>query len=137
MSADDLEVAREFLAALALAAQTGDRDSLYPFLASDVEWATPKRDLAEIDAVHEELTIGGTGLESDGRLATFLATRTRSVKCESTEKILTGAFRNGPAWIRTRDQRVMSLPLSREPQRPDETFTCPSYAFALASFARI
>lgn len=51
MSADDLEVAREFLAALALAAQTGDRDSLYPFLASDVEWATPKRDLAGIDAV--------------------------------------------------------------------------------------
>jgi hypothetical protein len=44
---------------------------------------------------------------------------------------------DGPAWIRTRDQRIMSLPLSREPQRPDETFTCSSYVFALASFARI
>jgi hypothetical protein len=56
MSADDLEAARRFLAALATVANTGERQLLYPFLAADVEWVTPQRALAGIDEVREELT---------------------------------------------------------------------------------
>jgi ketosteroid isomerase-like protein len=56
MSADELDVAAQFLAALAAAAKTGDRDPLYPFLAADVEWLTPKRDLLGLDDVRENLT---------------------------------------------------------------------------------
>jgi hypothetical protein len=56
VSADDLELARTFLAALARVANTGERELLYPFLAEDVEWLTPRRDLAGIDEVREELT---------------------------------------------------------------------------------
>lgn len=56
MSAHDLELAREFLTALAVAARTGEREGLYPFLAADVEWVTPQRDLTGIDAVHDQLT---------------------------------------------------------------------------------
>jgi hypothetical protein len=43
---------------------------------------------------------------------------------QSAVVALSGAFLNGPAWIRTRDQRIMSLPRRREPPRPDETFPC-------------
>jgi hypothetical protein len=56
MSADDLEIARQFLSTLATVANTGERELLYPFLAADVEWVTPRRDLAGIDEVREELT---------------------------------------------------------------------------------
>jgi ketosteroid isomerase-like protein len=56
VSAGDLAVARQFLEALAAAARTGDRNGLYPLLAPDVEWVTPKRDLGGIDAVREQLT---------------------------------------------------------------------------------
>jgi hypothetical protein len=56
MSADDVEIARRFLSVLATAANTGERELLYPFLAADVEWVTPRRDLAGIEEVHEELT---------------------------------------------------------------------------------
>jgi hypothetical protein len=56
MSADDLELARRFLSVLATVANTGERELLYPFLADDVEWVTPRRDLAGIDEVREELT---------------------------------------------------------------------------------
>jgi ketosteroid isomerase-like protein len=56
MSTDELEVAQRFLAALAAAAKTGDRDSLYPLLASDVQWLTPKRDLVGLDDVRDNLT---------------------------------------------------------------------------------
>jgi ketosteroid isomerase-like protein len=56
MNSDDLDVARHFLEALAAAAATGDRQALEPFLAPDVEWVTPKRDLAGIEEVHEQLT---------------------------------------------------------------------------------
>ena len=41
MSADDLAVARQFLAALAAAAKSGDHEGLSPLLAADVEWLTP------------------------------------------------------------------------------------------------
>jgi hypothetical protein len=56
MSDDDLTVAKEFLAALATAAKTGEREALFPLLAPDVEWFTPKRDLAGLDEVREQLT---------------------------------------------------------------------------------
>jgi len=56
VSAVDLEVARQFLAVLATVANTGERELLYPFLADDVQWVTPQRDLAGIDEVREELT---------------------------------------------------------------------------------
>jgi hypothetical protein len=56
MSADDLEVARQFLSALASAAKTGDRGGLYPLLDPDVWWLTPQRDLRGIDEIREQLT---------------------------------------------------------------------------------
>lgn len=56
MSADDLQLAKEFLDALAAAARTGDRDGLYPFLAHDVEWLTPKRDIHGLDEARDQLT---------------------------------------------------------------------------------
>jgi ketosteroid isomerase-like protein len=56
VSADDLKLAGQFLSVLATVANTGDRERLYPFLATDVEWLTPRRDLSGIDEVREELT---------------------------------------------------------------------------------
>ena len=56
MSADDVELATRFLERLALAARTGDREPLYPFLAPDVEWETPQRDHRGIDEVRAQLT---------------------------------------------------------------------------------
>jgi hypothetical protein len=56
VSADDLQIAKEFLETLAAAAKTGERDALYPFLAPDVAWLTPQTDLHGIDEVRERLT---------------------------------------------------------------------------------
>jgi ketosteroid isomerase-like protein len=56
MSAEDLELAEQFLSALANAAETGDRDALYRFLDTDVTWLTPQRDLRGIEEVRNELT---------------------------------------------------------------------------------
>ena len=58
MPAEDMEVAGQFLAALEAAAQSGDREAVYPLLAPDVEWVTPKRILRGIDEIREELTWG-------------------------------------------------------------------------------
>lgn len=58
MGADDLEIARRFRIALEAAAKSGDREALYPFLAADVEWVTPKRTLHGLDEVKEELIWG-------------------------------------------------------------------------------
>jgi ketosteroid isomerase-like protein len=58
MGADDLEIARQFRIALEAAAKSGDREVVYPFLAADVEWVTPKRTLHGIDEVREELIWG-------------------------------------------------------------------------------
>jgi ketosteroid isomerase-like protein len=38
------------------AAESGDREAVYPLLAPDVEWVTPKRTLRGIDEIREELT---------------------------------------------------------------------------------
>ena len=56
VSADDLQIAKDFLETLAAAAKTGERDALYPFLAPDVAWLTPQTDLHGIDEVREGLT---------------------------------------------------------------------------------
>ncbi len=56
MSTETAEIATAFLAALEVAAKTGDRDSVYPFLAPDAEWVTPQRDLAGVDEIRRELT---------------------------------------------------------------------------------
>jgi len=56
MTADDLQVAREFLETLAVAAKTGERDELLPLLTADVAWLIPQTDLHGIDEVREGLT---------------------------------------------------------------------------------
>jgi ketosteroid isomerase-like protein len=56
--ADELELASRFRSALETAAKTGDREPVYPFLAADVEWVTPKRTLRGIDEVREQLIWG-------------------------------------------------------------------------------
>jgi hypothetical protein len=58
MSARDLELARQFMESLQAAAQTGDKEPVYPYLASDVEWVTPMRTLDGIDSVREQHTWG-------------------------------------------------------------------------------
>jgi len=67
MSADDLDCAKQFLEALAAAAKTGDRDGIYPFLAADIEWVTPQRELHTVEEIRDELTWlkPGTHLELD------------------------------------------------------------------------
>jgi hypothetical protein len=56
MSAGDLEIVNHFLAALADAAETGNRESIFPFLATGVEWVTPQRTLRGLDEVRADLT---------------------------------------------------------------------------------
>jgi hypothetical protein len=58
MSTDIDEIATDFLTALEAAAKTGERDSVYPFLAAGVEWVTPQRNLVGLDEVRRELTWG-------------------------------------------------------------------------------
>ena len=58
MTSDDIEIASRFLEALEEAAQTGDREAVYPFLAPDVEWVTPKTTLSGIDQVRTQLIWG-------------------------------------------------------------------------------
>jgi hypothetical protein len=54
MSADDLQIARQFGSALEGAAKTGDWTAVYPLLAADVEWVTPKRTLTGIDELEHD-----------------------------------------------------------------------------------
>jgi ketosteroid isomerase-like protein len=56
VSTDDLELAGRFLAALASAAKSGDRDPLYAFLAPDVEWVTSQREVRGIEEAREQLS---------------------------------------------------------------------------------
>ena len=58
MPTENVNVAGQFLAALAAAAESGDREAVYPLLAADIEWVTPKRTLKGIDEIREELTWG-------------------------------------------------------------------------------
>src|SRR5262245_21782291 len=54
VGADELALARDFLATLAEAARTGDRAPLAPFLRDDVEWEMPQRTLHGVDEVLRE-----------------------------------------------------------------------------------
>jgi ketosteroid isomerase-like protein len=58
MQPGELELATRFRNALELAAQTGDWSEVYPCLADDVEWVTPKRTLVGIDEVEHDLIWG-------------------------------------------------------------------------------
>jgi ketosteroid isomerase-like protein len=57
MSERDLDLARQFLDALAVATMTGDAEAIYPLLAPDVEWLTPQRDLRSLGEVRERLSM--------------------------------------------------------------------------------
>jgi hypothetical protein len=82
VSADDIEVARAFLAALATVANTGERQLLYPFLAADIEWITPRRDLDGIDEVRgAHLDHGARELQP-------------GVRCEADERSRRGTHRH-------------------------------------------
>ncbi len=54
MSPADLEIANRFGTALEGAARTGDWTAVYPLLADDVEWVTPKRTLKGIDELEHD-----------------------------------------------------------------------------------
>jgi hypothetical protein len=56
MGAEDIEIAQQFLDALAIAAKTGARDPVYALLAPDVEWVTSMRALRGIDEVRDQLS---------------------------------------------------------------------------------
>ena len=56
MTGDDVDVARAFLEVLRAARQTGDRSALFPFLAEDVKWLTPQRDVRGVEAARDQLT---------------------------------------------------------------------------------
>ena len=56
MSDRDLDVAREFLGALAVAAKTGKSEAIYPLLAPDVEWLAPQLALRSVAEVRERMT---------------------------------------------------------------------------------
>lgn len=56
MSDRDLETANRFLAALATAAESGDRERVVPFLNAEIEWVTPKRTLRGIEEILTDLT---------------------------------------------------------------------------------
>jgi hypothetical protein len=58
MGAGDLELATRFRVGLEEAAKTGDWTSVYPLLAPDIEWITPKRTLTGIDEVEHDLIWG-------------------------------------------------------------------------------
>jgi hypothetical protein len=55
MSDRDLEVAREFLDALAVAARTGESEAIYPLLDPDVEWLTPQFALRSVGEVRKRM----------------------------------------------------------------------------------
>jgi len=55
MENDELAIARRFATALEEAAKTGDWREVYPCLAAEVEWVTPKRTLSGIDEVEHDL----------------------------------------------------------------------------------
>lgn len=58
MSSGELALAGRFRLALEEAAKTGDWTGVYPCLAPDVEWITPKRTLTGIDEVEHDLIWG-------------------------------------------------------------------------------
>ena len=57
MSGRELELARQFLDALAVAATTGDSSGIDAFLAEDVDWLTPQVSLHGIREVHDRFSL--------------------------------------------------------------------------------
>jgi hypothetical protein len=56
MTSGNAPIAKEFFSALEVAAKTGRWDAVYPLLAPDVAWVTPKRTLTGIEQVRNDLT---------------------------------------------------------------------------------
>ena len=87
MRAEDVEVAGQFLAALEEAAESGNRESVYPLLAPDIEWVTPKRTLRGIDEIREELTWGSPpeNLDLEFQAGDWVDLGDRGVACDVHE----------------------------------------------------
>jgi len=51
----DVQLAREFLDALAVAAATGEAEAVYPLLAPDVDWSAPQLALRGVEQVRERM----------------------------------------------------------------------------------
>jgi ketosteroid isomerase-like protein len=64
VSAEDVEVARRFNAAIDVAFETGDRDVVYAFFADDIEYTTPHRTLRGLSEVREKLKWGSRDKEN-------------------------------------------------------------------------
>jgi hypothetical protein len=64
VSAEDVEVAERFRAAVGAAFATGDREGVYALFADDIEYTTPRRTLRGLDEVREKLSWGGGELEN-------------------------------------------------------------------------
>lgn len=64
MSAEDVDLAKRFRAALEAAFATGDRELVYAFFADDIEYTSPRRTLRGLDEVREKLSWGGGELEN-------------------------------------------------------------------------
>jgi hypothetical protein len=64
MSAQDVDVAERFHAAVDAAFETGDRELVYVFFADDIEYTTPHRTLHGLDEVREKLKWGGAEPEN-------------------------------------------------------------------------
>jgi ketosteroid isomerase-like protein len=58
VSAEDVEVAKRYCAALEAAFETGDREGVYELFADDIEFTTPHRTLQGLGEVREKLKWG-------------------------------------------------------------------------------
>lgn len=54
MSPGDLEIAMQFGTVLEGVARTGDRAGVYPLLAADIEWFTPRRTLSGVEELKHD-----------------------------------------------------------------------------------
>src|SRR6266566_6801496 len=116
MGAEDVEVAGRFLAALEAAAESGDREAVYPLLAPDVEWVTPKRTLRGIDEIGKELIWGSPpeNLDLEFEAGDWVDLGDRRVACDVHEvyrwKETGELLRTRPAH-RTDDSRRQDRPV--------------------------
>jgi ketosteroid isomerase-like protein len=64
VSAQDVEVAKRFSAAVDAAFETGDRELVYAMFADDIEYTTPHRTLRGLSEVREKLKWGSREKEN-------------------------------------------------------------------------
>jgi len=64
VSAEDVEIAKRFEAALDMAFETGDRELVYAFFADDIEYTTPHRTLRGLSEIREKLEWGSREKEN-------------------------------------------------------------------------